>query len=58
MKTGFLQILYDIHFGGLYHEDLYTHLTKFYEISGKLGVQDTEEEAVFLGLFSNLFFGK
>ena len=38
MKTRLLQILYGNPFTGLDHEDQYTHLTKFYEIAGTLGM--------------------
>lgn len=37
MKVGLLQILYDNHFAELDHEDMYIHLTKFYELLGTLG---------------------
>lgn len=51
IKMGLLQILYANAFEGLYHEDPYTHLTKFYEIPGMLEASETEEEAIFLRLF-------
>ncbi|CAK8563150.1 unnamed protein product [Lathyrus sativus] len=38
MKTGLLHIIYANPFIGLDHEDPYTHLTKFYELAGMLGV--------------------
>lgn len=43
MKTGLLQILYGNPFTGLVHENPYTHLIKFYEISGMLRAPEAEE---------------
>lgn len=40
MKTGLLQIIYVNTFAGLDHKDMYTHLTKFYEIFGMLRALD------------------
>lgn len=51
MKMILLQILYAKSFSELDHEDPYTHLTKFYNISGTLGALGNEEDAVFLRLF-------
>jgi hypothetical protein len=33
------------------HEDLYTHLIKFYETAGSLGIDETGEEALFKRMF-------
>lgn len=51
MKTRLLQIVYSNPFVSLDHEDLYTHLTKFYEISCTLGVPDAEEEDMFMRIY-------
>lgn len=51
MKTRLLQILYANPFTSLDHENLYTHLNKFYEIAGTLGASEAEEEQVFMRLF-------
>lgn len=51
MKIGLLQILYANLLVGLYYEDPYTHLTKFYNVVGTLGMSNNEEEAVFIQMF-------
>lgn len=51
MKTGILQLLYENRFTWIDHEDPYTHLTKFYEISGAIKALEAEEEHVFNRLF-------
>lgn len=58
MKTWLLQILYAKVFAWLNHKNPYTHLTKFYEISGSLGALENEEEAILLRLFPNSLIGK
>lgn len=45
-------------FAGLYHEDPYTHLTKFYELDGTLGASETDEEVVFMRLCPHSLIGK
>ena len=52
------KLLYANHFAGLDHEDLYTHLTKFYKITGTLGALENKEKAVFLRLFPHSMIGK
>lgn len=46
-----LQILYANSFVRLDNEDPYTHLLKFYQISGTLGALENKEEAEFLIFF-------
>ena len=58
MKIGILQLFYANPFTGLDHEDLYTHLTKFYEIVGTIGAPKAEEEQVFKRLFPYSLNGK
>lgn len=58
MKTRLLQIIYANPFGGLDHENLYTHLTKFYKIYGTLRALETKEEAVFLIILPYSLIGK
>lgn len=43
IKIGLFQILYSNHFAWLNHKDLYTHITKFYELSSTLGALEAEE---------------
>lgn len=45
-------------FSGLDHEDLYTYLTKFYEIYGTLGASKTKEDVMFMRLFLNSLISK
>lgn len=58
MKTGLLHIIYANPFAGLDHEDPYTHLTKFYELTGTLGAPEVEEKANFIRLFPHSLIGK
>lgn len=51
MKMVLLQIIYANPIAGLDHEDHYTHLTKFYELTGTIGAPEVEEEAFFIRLF-------
>lgn len=48
MKTSLLEILYSNPFAGLDHEDLYIHLTKFYEITSILEVSDVTSHLNYL----------
>lgn len=48
MKTRLLQIIYAKPFTWLDHEDPYTHLIKFYEISCMLGDLEIEESLYLL----------
>lgn len=50
-KQSEMKKLYVNSFAGLDHEELYTHLTKFYEIASTLGALEDEEELAFLPLF-------
>lgn len=43
---------------GLEHEDLYTHINKFYEIVGTLSAPKAGEEQVFMRLFPHSSNGK
>lgn len=58
MKTRILQLLYEKPFTGLDHEDPYTHLTKFFEISGTIGAPKVDEEQFFKRLFPHCLIGK
>lgn len=58
MKMGLLQKIYDNPFAGLYREGTYTHLTKFYKITGTLETSKDEEEAIFLWLCAHSLMGK
>lgn len=58
IKIGLLQILYANSFVGLYHEDLYTNLTKFYKLYGTLEAPEEEEEKMFMWLFPHYLIGK
>lgn len=51
MKTRLLHNIYMNPFAALNHEDPYTHLTKFYELSGTFGAYEIEVEVVFMRLF-------
>src|SRR4051812_49138503 len=57
MKNNILQLLNASTFSGLDLEDPYTHLTKFYEIVGAVGVPEREEEQVFKSLFPYSLIG-
>lgn len=57
MKTWLLQILYVNPFIGLDHEYPYTHLTKFYELSGTLRAVE-EEKTLFMRLSPYSLLGK
>lgn len=58
MKTDLLQIMYVNPFAGLDHENTYTDLIKFYEISGTLKAPEEDEEATFLRLFPHSIINK
>ncbi|XP_058766445.1 uncharacterized protein LOC131640049 [Vicia villosa] len=58
LKTGILQVICASPFAGLYHEDPYTHLTRFYELAGTTGVAQDDEETLFKRLFPHYFLSK
>lgn len=58
MKIGFLQILNTNPFVGLDHEDTYTHVTKFYELSSTLGAPEEGEKAMIIRLFPHSLIRK
>lgn len=58
MKSGLLLILYANPFECLYLEDVYTYLTKFYELSGTLGLIEKENEPMFMRLLPHILIGK
>lgn len=58
IKTGVLKIRYANYFVVLGHEDMYTHHTKLYEISGMLRAPENEEKELFIRLFRHSLIGK
>lgn len=58
MKMRLLQIVYTNPFACVDHKDLYTYLTKFYDLTGILGAPEAEEEAVFMRFFPHSLIGK
>jgi len=51
MKPAFLSLISTHQFTTMDHEDLYTHLSTFYEFVGTMGFQSCDIEIVYLRLF-------
>lgn len=51
MKPYFLSLISAHQFVSANHEDPYTYLSTFYELCGKMGIPEGEEEVVYLRLF-------
>jgi len=58
MKPAFLSLISSHQFIGMDHEDPYTHLSTFYELTGAMGFGDVEIDAVYLRLFPFSLAGK
>jgi len=58
MKPTFLTLISTHQFTGMDHEDLYTHLSTFYELVRTMGFEENDIEYVYLRLFPFLLAGK
>ena len=58
MKPTFLTLISSHQFTGMDHEDPYTHLFTFYELTGTMGFEEGEIESVYLWLFMLSLAGK
>ena len=58
MKPAFLTLISSHQFTGLDHEDPYAHLSTFYELTGTMGFEDEDLEAIYLRLFPFSLEGK
>jgi len=58
MKPTFMSLISSHQFTGMDHEELYTHLSTFYELTGTMGFEAAEIDAVYLRLFPFSLAGK
>jgi len=58
MKPAYLTLISSQQFTGLDHEDPYTHLSTFYELTATMGFKEQDKEVAYLRLFPFLLVGK
>jgi len=58
MKLAFLNLISSHQFTRLDNEDLYTHLSTFYELVGSMGFEEGDTKTVYLRLFPFSLAGK
>jgi len=58
MKPKFMSLINCHQFTGMDHEDSYTHLSTFYELTGTMGFEEGEIESVSLRIFPFSLAGK
>jgi len=58
MKSSYLTLFSSNQFTELEHEDAYTHLSTFYELTATMGIEERDKEVAYLKLFSFSLAGK
>jgi len=58
MQPAYMTLISNTQFMGLDHEDPYTHLSTFYELTATMGIKERDKEAAYLKLFQFSLAGK